>query len=345
MPDFSTRGAVPGEVVARFMSAFRQQLAARTELEVSLGNLFAPTPRGGVDPEVAAAVADLADERYGLTGEIIASRGALSEETPYTVNLLVVDAQTGARSDLLSEPLSTRDYLGAVAELTSAVSAFIRPGNPLSSGSASLFVSSQPRHAQIHIDGAYVGETAETGLISLAPGRYTVELRKAGFVPEIDTLTLEVDHTEFVNFELMAVRSGSVQVTSTPDAEVFLDDESVGTTPLTMRADPGVRTLRLERPGFVPETQSVRVRNFFVSRVSATLEPRSNALLYWTPPAGFSVAIDSEPRRGFVSDLPPGPHRVELRRGVNTIRFTLEVPATGVFEIDFQTRSLVPLEE
>ena len=346
VPEFSTRGDVPSEVTARFMDAFRQQLGARTELEVSAGNLFAPPPGGGVDPEVAQAVADLADGRYGLTGEIIASPGVISEETPYTINLLVIDAETGRSSDLISEPLSTRDYLGAVAALTSAVSAFINPENPLSSGSASLFVSSQPRRAQIRVDGAYVGSTSEVGPISLAPGRYTVELRKVGFVPELETVTLEVDHTEFINFELMPIRSGSVQVTSTPVAEVFLDDESVGTTPLTVSAEPGVRTLRLERPGFVPETQEVRVRNFFVSRVAATLEPRSDTLLYWTPPAGFSVAIDSEPRpRGFVSELPPGPHRVELRRGVNTIRFTLDVPETGVYEIDFQTRSLVPLAE
>ncbi len=346
VPEFSTRGDVPSEVTARFLDAFRQQLAARTELEVSAGSIFAPPPKGGVDPEVARAVASLADNRYGLTGEIIASPGVISEETPYTINLLVVDAQTGRTSDLISEPLSTRDYLGAVAELTSAVSAFINPANPLSSGSASLFISSQPRQAQIRIDGAYVGSTSEVGLISLAPGRYSVELRKAGFVPELETVVLEVDHTEFINFELMPIRSGSVQVTSTPVAEVFVDDTPVGTTPLTVSAEPGVRTLRLERPGFVPETQAVRVRNFFVSRVSATLEPRSGTLLYWTPPAGFSVAIDSEPReRGFVSELSPGPHRVELRRGVNTIRFTLDVPETGVYEIDFQTRSLVPLEE
>ena len=346
VPEFSTRGAVPEEVVSRFMAAFRQQLAARTELEVSAGSIFAPPPKGGVDPEVGAAVATLAKKRYGLTGEIIASPGAISEETPYTVNLLMVDTQTGSSSDLISEPLSTRDYLGAVAELTGALSAFINPANPLSSGSASLFISSQPRHAQIHIDGTYVGDTSDVGLISLAPGRYSVELRKPGFVPELDTLTLEVNHTEFVNFELMEIRSGSVQVTSTPAAEVFLDDEPIGTTPLTVSAEPGVRTLRLERPGFVPETQEVRVRNFFVSRVSATLEPRSGTLIYWTPPAGFSVAIDSEPRpRGFISDLPAGPHRVELRRGVNTIRFTLEVPETGVYELDFQTRSLVPLED
>lgn len=211
VPEFSTRGDVPREVVTRFMDAFRQQLAARTKLEVSAGSIFAPPPRGGVDPEVARAVADLAAERYGLTGEIIASRGALSEETAYTVNLLLVDTQTGARSDLISEPLSTRDYLGAVAELTGALGAFINPGSSLSSGSASLFISSQPRRAQIHIDGAYVGDTSEAGLISLAPGRYSVELRKDGFVPEIDTLTLEVNHTEFVNFELTPIRSGSVQ--------------------------------------------------------------------------------------------------------------------------------------
>ena len=272
-------------------------------------------------PEVAQAVAELADERYGLTGEIIASRGAIGEDTPYTINLLVVDTQTGRESDLISEPLSTRDYLGAVAELTGAVSGFINPENPLSSGSASLFVSSQPRRAQIRVNGAYVGSTSEVGPISLAPGRYSVELRKAGFVPELETVTLEVDHTEFINFELMPIRSGSVQVTSTPVAEVFLDDAPIGATPLTVSAEAGVRTLRLERPGFVPETQEVRVRNFFVSRVSADLDPRSSNLLYWTPPAGFSVAIDSEPKeRGFVSELSPGPapRRAE---GAASIRF------------------------
>jgi len=345
VPAFRVRGEVPQGMVERFDRVFRQQLGARTGLAVLPGKTVAPPLASRLEPEVAAAIALLGDGRYSVSGEIVAVRGSL-RDTPYSVNLFVADAYTRRASDLLSYPLDEDDLLEAVAALTREVGAFIDPSNALARGTAGIFISSQPPSAEVHLNGVHVGETGRLKLIPLAPGRYEIEVRKKGFVPQTDVVTLEVGQIEFPNFSLVEIRGGSILVDSTPSADVFLDGRLVGRTPLTLPSAPGVRTLRVARPGFRAVTQPVTVRNFFVTRVpDVRLEPRYERLVYWTPPTGFRVEVDDIPRpRNFAANLRPGVHRVELIRGDNTITFGLEVPAAGVFELDFTTRSLVPLE-
>ena len=330
-------------MVERFMRVFRQQLGLRTGLSVLPGTTAAQTLVGRLEPDVAAAIATLGGGRYSVSGEVIALTTGLSE-TNYTVNLLVIDARTRRTSDLFSQPLGRADLPAAVATLTRAVGAFINPARPMS-GSASLFITSEPGDAPVYLNGVEVGTTANP-LLPLAPGRYEVEVRKKGFVPESDTVALETDETQFLAFSLTEIRGGSILVSSVPTAEVLLDGQSVGHTPLTIEAQPGVRTLRLTRPGFRPTAQSVTVRNFFVSRVpEVKLEPNYDNLVFWTPLTGFSVTVDGVARpRDFAANLQPGTHRAVLsRRGVN-IPFTFELPRPGVFELDVQTHELTRLK-
>ena len=206
-------------------------------------------------------------------------------------------------------------------------------------------MTSETEGAAVYLNGVEVG-TTENALFELAPGQYEVELRKTGFVPESATVVLEADATEFLALSLAEIRGGSILVSSTPAADVFLDGRRVGRTPLTAQAQPGVRTLRLARPGFSSQTQSVAVRNFFVSRVpEVRLRPLYDNLVFWTPPTGFTVAVDGLERpRNFAANLRPGPHRVVLsRRGVD-LPFSFELPRPGVFELDLQTRLLEELE-
>lgn len=158
-------------------------------------------------------------------------------------------------------------------------------------------------------------------------------------------LTLEVNETRFLALSLTEIRGGSILVSSVPSAEIFLDGRRVGRTPLSVEAPPGVRTLRLARPGFESVTQSVTVRNFFVSRSQVRLEPVYDNLVFWTPPTGFTVSVDGIRRpRNFAANLQPGLHRAVLsRRGVD-IPFFFELPRPGIFELDVQTHELKALE-
>jgi len=346
VPTFGVSGGVPEATLTRFMALFRQQLGLRTGLTILPGTTAAQTSVGRLEPDVAAAIATLGNGRYSVAGEIIALGTSLGK-TSYTVNLLVTQAIPRRSSDLFSQPLNPDDVPAAVAGLTRAVGAFINPGSAPARGSAGLFITSDPDGASVYLNGVAVG-TTETGtdrLLTLAPGRYEIELRKEGFVPEGDTITLEMNEVQFPAFSLTEIRGGSILVSSVPSAEVFLDGRRVGRTPLTVEAQPGVRTLRLARPGFESTTQSVTVRNFFVTRTSdLRLEPSYDNLVFWTPPTGFTVSVDGIERpRNFAAALRPGPHRAVLsRRGVD-IPFKFVLPRPGIFELDVQTHELSAL--
>ncbi len=346
VPSFRARGEVPGALLTQFMDLFWQQLELRTGLAVLPGVTTAPPLVDNLDPEVAAAIATLGGGRYSVAGEVIATESGL-RETSYTVNLLVTDARTRRSSDLFSQPLEPTDIAAAVAVLTRNIGAFIRPGSAPAKGSASLFITSSPRGAAIYLNGVEVGTTeGQDRFILLAPGTYDLEIRRPGFIPESETVTLEMDQIEFLAYNLTEIRGGSIQVSSLPEADVYLDGRWVGRTPLTVAADPGVRTLRLSRPGFASETQAVTVRNFFVSRVPEIgLEPSYTNMVYWKPLAGYTVTLNDIPRpRNFAANLQPGLHRVVLTRGATEIDFTFALRERGIFELDLQTHDLTPFE-
>jgi hypothetical protein len=160
------------------------------------GTTVAQTLVGSLEPDVAAAIATLGGGRYSVAGEIIALEGGLRQRS-YTVNLLVTDARTRRSSDLFSQPLAPHDLTAAVAALTRAVGAFVSPASAPAQGSASLFITSDPCGRDGVSQLASRWGTTANALLPLAPGTYEVELRKEGFVPESDTVTLEMDETQF----------------------------------------------------------------------------------------------------------------------------------------------------
>ncbi len=346
VPNFGSRGEVPASVIEDFMAAFRNQLEEVTSLEVLPGDLVTAGIASSLEPEFTYIIAELGKGRYALSGEITGDSQAApgSPGQQFTVTILVVDAETRESSDLISQALEGR-YVEAARALSLAVQRFLNRANSLAEGSAGLFISSQPGQAQVFVNGVNVGETSELAPLMLQPGRYEIEFRKEGFLPQIEAVILEAERTEFINVLLTPISGGSIQVNSQPAATVFVDDREVGLTPITVQTRPGLRQLRLERPGFAAKTLSVNVRNFRVSRVSAKLEPNSETRLFWEPPENYLLFIDGVLRLdSFAADLTPGPHKVELRQGGEALSFNFDLPEEGVFVLDLDSLSLLPFE-
>ncbi len=339
VPSLGVRSGVPEEVAERFTRLFRQELAARLDLDIDPGTLVTPGLAASLEPDFAFVIAELGGGRYGVSGVVLGS----NLPNRYTVNLLVADVQTRQSSDLISQALdNTRDEADAARQAAIAVADFIRPSRSPRPGPAELFVSSDPSGADIYVNDALVGTTPQ--ILPFRPGRYTVEVRRAGFLPQREVVMLEATQTAFLRLSLPALQGGSVQVQATPQAEVRLDGRLVGETPLTVATAAGVRELRVSRPGFRTQTLSVTVRPFRVSRVRERLEPLSDNLIYWTPPSGFEVALGSVPKPlNYALNPRLGSHTVTLRRGEREITFDIELMRRGVFELDFETRTLVPL--
>lgn len=137
----------------------------------------------------------------------------------------------------------TVDGIAVVTETVTIGSPQSRTGN--------LYVTTIPGGADIYFDGVYWGKTP--GFVrSIPPGKHHLLLTKEGYSPyEREVWIKEYGFTVLAGIRLSG-SSGSVVVYSIPlDADVYLDSEFVGKTPITLTGiQPGYHTLRLSKEGY-----------------------------------------------------------------------------------------------
>jgi len=340
VPTFGTRGDVDREVVDRFMVAFRSSVGAATGLEVRNGDLITPGIASSLEPELATLIAELDSARYAVSGEI--ARLATAAIDPYVINLIVVDADFGRATDLISAALDPAAPEVAAAQLAAMVAAFTTAKVELPRGDSGLFVSSEPGDAQVFVDGVSLGRTSQLDVAMLIPGRYQLEVRKEGFLPDVRMIELRPNDTTLVHVILTAISGGSIQISSRPGARVELDGVDSGTTPVTVSALPGMHTVTLKRDGFIDETVDVLVRNYRVSRLQLQLQPLAPLVVFWLEAREMLVFIDGifQPG-GHAVNIAPGLHTFELRRGGETSKYLRAVPDRGVYRLDLTNGELV----
>ena len=340
VPTFPARAGVPADLGERFSEGLRMELDA-----LGVGAVPAPLITAGIagslEVEFARLVAELEGTRYAVLGEVVARPG--TSGAPFAVNVLVFDNVQGRSSDVVSRTLAVATLPRVAAELAAVVRRFVEEAPDLPAGDAALFVSTEPRAAEVRIDGVPIGLSGALDVIGLQPGRYDLEVRLDGYLPEVRTIDLRSGDTRFVHIVLTEVAGGSIRVTSRPAARVFLDDVEVGTTPITLTSLPGERTVRVERPGFEPASFGVGVRNFRVHRLDAPLVPLFPTMLVWSLDAPGSVIIDGTLQRLGYAPVEVGLVTLERIRDGAVRRVLRAVPGPGVYLLDLETLELAPL--
>ncbi len=341
MPTLGTRGDVPDAVVAAVTEGLRDGLRSEG-LEVRAGDLITAGIAGSLDPEFTRLIGDLDGSAYAVSGEVAVAGPDV--DRPYLLNLVVAEVDGDRASDLISRPLGPDEATAVGASVAREIATFARPATRLPSGDAGLFVTSEPRGARIVVDGVPVGTTGDAGPIQLAPGRYRIEVRTDGFLPEVRSVELRSGATRFVHVPMTAISGGSIRIQATPDARVDLDGVAVGRTPITVPAGVGTHVVTLRRDGFEPERIEAPVRTYRVTRVDARLVPAEEPLLFWEEERGTLVRIDGRLQPGgHATDLRPGLRRIELIRSSGRIEVLRVVPDSGAYELDLTDGRLIPL--
>lgn len=345
VPTFGTRGDVPDMVVSTFMSTFRDAVASATGLEIGRGDLITAGIASSLDPDLTMLIiAELGGTRYALSGEI--GRASGIGTAPYTISLLVVDAVQERSSDVLTASFVLDDVVLIANGLAVQVATFIGAAEGLPEGDAELWVSSQPGEAELRVDGVPYGRTSDLEVLALPEGRYEIELRKEGFLPETRMVELTSGETRFLNVQLTPIAAGSILVSSRPRARVFVDGVPHGWTPVAVEASVGEHEVRLERDGFEISVQSVRVRDFFrVTRVQEALSPLADPLLFWEEQRPYLVFIDGilQPG-GYARGALPGLLDIDIRLAGDNRSYLRALPDTGVYLLDLETGELIPFE-
>jgi len=155
-----------------------------------------------------------------------------------------------------------------------------------------FLLRSTPSGARIIMDGKYLGETDFA--THLEPGYHVFEYKKAGYqnakfkalIPEVPGEPIPVanlnqaevpQREESWTAEAPTEEGfGSIQVSSKPDAQVYLDGEFQGETPMTIKkVSVGGYVITLSREGYRDLRQTVYVKKNETTKVAGELKAES----------------------------------------------------------------------
>lgn len=194
-----------------------------------------------------------------------------------------------------------------------------------------LLLTSEPAGCDISLDGLSLGKTPRLITSLDAKNVYRVVLQKPGYQPR----TVEIKfngRTPLVRHEELILDSGVIEVTSDPDgAEVTVNGQPRGTTPVTVRDVPkGRTTVTLKKHGFDEETREITM----VAGDSQTLFVKLNGL-----PGTMSLSSVPDGARFYVNDQPHGKGPISLtnlKPGEYTIRVEKDGYATATKTVSLE---------
>lgn len=159
-----------------------------------------------------------------------------------------------------------------------------------------LDVQVTPAVAEVRISGGVALKLGGNYLVR--PGEYRLSASAEGYHPGEVTVTTGDEPSQRVELALEPL-PGALEVSSRPEgAEVLLDGEEQGATPLLIGDLPGGDyTLELRAPRHLPRQEIVTVTGFGEQdNLEWTLEPAWGEVSLQTLPAGAEVSIAGEPR-------------------------------------------------
>ena len=179
----------------------------------------------------------------------------------------------------------------------------------------SVLVTSEPAFASIDIDGGLKLRLGERYL--LRTGDYELTATAEGYYPL--TLPIQVSDDDNQAFQFVLKRlPGKLSFNTQPSgAQVLIDGETLGQTPLSAQAiDAGDRELRLLAERYLPYRETIEVTGLEVAQTfSIDLEPAWANIALSSVPIGATVFVDGEERgkTPALLEILQGEHQVELR--------------------------------
>ena len=125
--------------------------------------------------------------------------------------------------------------------------------------------------AEIWVNGEKKGVRSWTG--DLEAGSYTFECRMANHKPSLKQATITENMTgETIALEVPTPLMGMLVVSTTPIANLFIDGKAAGETPMQTSLNVGKHTLRMEKKGYKPMTETVTIEEDKTVEVEKQLE-------------------------------------------------------------------------
>lgn len=153
-----------------------------------------------------------------------------------------------------------------------------------------LTIQTQPETVQVFVDGEDQGET---DALELEKGEYQVLLRARGYVDYEETISIEGGSVEQLISADLIPAFAPITFTSTPaGADVSINEEVVGQTPLTTDVPAGSHLIALTRSGFKSWRGDLTVQPDIAQELeTVVLERADGTISVKSTPTGASVTV------------------------------------------------------
>lgn len=188
-----------------------------------------------------------------------------------------------------------------------------------------LMLVSVPERARIEVDGVETARTPLTKPIAIAEGAHVIGVVAEGYVPARKEVLIAGNADARLHFELLPIQGKQVANLivrgSHTGADVIVDDQVVGTTPLaaSVTVAAGHHRVELRRPGYLPARREIELGEGATGEIAlaltidhAALAQDGATLVLDVNEAPFEVTIDGE-RQGIYSAplrIPKGAHHL-----------------------------------
>lgn len=142
----------------------------------------------------------------------------------------------------------------------------------LTPNAAVLRLTSSPQGATVFVDGEEAGKTPLT-LDNLAAGRHALRFTKSGRASHYRAFQVSVGEELDIHAKLTGLSGGIRVKTKESGADVYLEGNLLGQTPLVLDdgIQPGQYSLRVSRPGFADYIQPVMIEDGRKAKISTRL--------------------------------------------------------------------------
>jgi len=252
---------------------------------------------------------------------------SIAKDNTYTQLSLTrvdIDGQRTVRTALCKQ-CNLEELNAKTADLVQSIS-----GKPAASatatvtrGKGSVFVSSEPKDAEIVLDGKILEEQGDLLLKDLIAGKHRILLRKGDLEVQKD---FEIKANEMINLNLrLKLKQVPLLISSEPfQATVLLDGTNIGQTPLQTQSTVGRHQLTVQLKGYVPHTQTITLNSKENTEVDVLLKALGTLeLTRLHPNAQISLDGKTIVNQGLKTQtllLAPGKHKLTLQRSGFPVR-------------------------
>ena len=192
-----------------------------------------------------------------------------------------------------------------------------------------LEISANVSGAKVEVDGVGVAQLPLQAPLKLASGEHIIGIYATGYLPERRPVTIFGKNKAALKVDLTPLEGKPAQIsvrTNVPDAEVFIDDKLVGTTPLpaSLPVAPGDRRVEVRRAGYKSASRQLSLGEGSTGDVDlqlvedpALLTSAGGTLVLEISETDPVVFLDGTSRGVYAAPLrlPPGRHALRIERG------------------------------